>query len=71
MHVPYEAQVVLVSRRLAYRLPPFFYQLEDLILDSRRVERGAFGESAHELVEEFFGTDLKVKWIAAILDANV
>lgn len=35
------------------------------------MERGAFGESAHELIEEFFGTNLKVKWIAAILYANV
>lgn len=71
VHIPYEAQVVLVSRRLAYCLAPFFYQLENLVLDSRRMNWRAFGEAAHELIEELLGTDLEVEGVAAILDANV
>lgn len=71
MHVPYEAQIVLVPRCLTYRLPPFFYQLEDLILDTGRVHRWTFGKAAHKLVEKFFGANLKMERVAAVLDANV
>ena len=71
MHVSYEPKVVLVPRCLAYCLPPFFYQLEDLVLNTRRVHRGALGESADKLVEEFLGADLKVERVAAVLDADI
>lgn len=71
MHVPDEAQVVLVPRCLAYRLPPFFNQLEDAILDARRVHGRALGEAADELVEELLGADLEVERVAAVLDADV
>ena len=71
MHIPYEAQVVLVARRLAYGLPPFFYELENLVLHSRRVDRRTFGKAADKFVEEFLGTDLEVERIAAILDTYV
>jgi hypothetical protein len=71
VHVPDEAQVVLVPRRLAYGLPPFFNQLEDAVLNARRMHRRAFGEAADELVEELLGADLEVERIAAVLDADV
>lgn len=35
------------------------------------MHRRPLGEAADELVEEFFGADLKVKRIAAVLNANV
>jgi len=52
-------------------LPPFFYQLKDLILDTGRVHRWTFGEAAHKLVEEFLGADLKVERVTAVLNANI
>jgi hypothetical protein len=52
-------------------LPPFFYQLEDLVLDTGRMHRRALWESADELIEEFFGADLEVEWVAAVLGADV
>lgn len=71
MHVPYKPQIVLVPRRLTYSLPPFFYQLEYLILHPRRVNRRALWKSADELVEEFLGADLEVESVAAVFDADV
>lgn len=71
MHIPYKAQVVLVARCLAYGLPPFFYELENLVLYSRRVNRRTFRKAADKLVKEFFGTDLEVERVAAILDTYV
>jgi hypothetical protein len=35
------------------------------------MHRRSFGKSADELIEEFFGADLKVEGVAAVLDANV
>ena len=71
MHVPYEAQVILVPRCLAYRLAPFFDQLEDASLHARRMYGWALWESADELVEEFFGTDLEVERVAAVLNTDI
>jgi hypothetical protein len=71
VHIPYETQVVLVPRSLAYGLPPLFYQFENLALYTRRVHRGPFREAADEFVEKFFSAYLKVECVAAILDANV
>lgn len=71
MHISDEAQVVLVPRRLADGLPPFFDQLEDSILDARGMHRRALGETTNELVEELLGADLEVEWVAAVLDADV
>jgi hypothetical protein len=71
VHIPYEPQVVLVPRRLTYRLPPFFYQLEDLILDTGRMHRWALREPADELIEEFFGANLEVERVTAVLNADV
>jgi hypothetical protein len=58
MHIPYEAQIILVSRCLAYCLPPFFYKLKDATLYARRMHRGALWESTDELVQEFLGAYL-------------
>lgn len=33
--------------------------------------RRAFGEAAHQLIEEFLGADLEVKRISAVLNADV
>jgi hypothetical protein len=52
-------------------LPPFLYQLEDLVLDTGRMHRRTFWKSADELIEEFFGANLEVEWVATVLDANV
>ena len=71
MHVPDEAQVVLVPRCLAYGLAPFFNQLEDAVLDARRVHGRALGEAANELIEELLSADLEVEGVAAVLNADV
>jgi hypothetical protein len=71
VHIPDEPQVVLVSRCLAYRLPPFFDQLEDLVLDARRMHGRALWESADELIEKLLCADLQVEGVSAVLDANV
>jgi hypothetical protein len=71
MHIPYEAQVLLVARGLAYRLAPLFNQFEDSVLHSRSVHRWPLRESPDQFVEEFLGTDLQVERVAAILDADV
>jgi hypothetical protein len=52
-------------------LPPLFYQFEDLVLDAGRMHRWALGESADKLIEEFFGADLEVEWVAAVLNADI
>lgn len=71
MHIPYKPQILLVTRRLTYRLPPFFYQLEDSVLYARRVYWRAFGEATDKLVEKLFRADLKVKGVSAVLNANI
>ena len=71
MHVPDEAQIVLVPRRLTDCLAPFFNQLEDAVLDARGVHGRALGKAADELVEELLGADLEVEGVAAVLDADV
>ena len=35
------------------------------------MHRRALRETADELVEELFGADLEVEWIAAVLDADI
>lgn len=71
MHVPDEAQVILVAARLAYRHAPLLYQLKNLGLDAGRADWGAFRESPHQLVEELLCADLQVERVAAVLDADV
>lgn len=71
VHIPNMPQVLLVPRRLTYRLPPLFNQLENAVLHARRVHGRAFGEAAHELVEELLGADLEVEWVTAVLDADI
>ena len=41
------------------------------MLDPGRPHWGPFGEPAHQLIQELFGADLKLKRISAILDANI
>ena len=71
MHVPYKAQIFLVSGRLTYCLPPLFDCLEDLELYPGGSNRRPLRETADKFIEEFFGTDLKVKRVSAVLDAYV
>lgn len=71
VHIPYIAQILLVSRILTYRLSPLFYKLEDLIVDSGRMDGRTFGETADKLVEKVLGTNLEMKWVSAVFDANV
>jgi hypothetical protein len=35
------------------------------------MHRRALWETADKLIEEFFGADLEVEWVAAILNADV
>jgi hypothetical protein len=35
------------------------------------MHRRALWESANELIEEFFGADLELEWVAAVLSADV
>lgn len=71
MHIPYESQILLVPRGLTYCAPPFFNRFQYLHLHSRRSDRGPLREPPHELIKEFLGTDLKVKRVSAVLDANI
>jgi hypothetical protein len=71
MHIPNEAQIVLVSRCLADRLPPFFYQLEDSTLYARRMHRRTLWESTDELVQEFLCAYLQMESVTAVFDADI
>lgn len=71
MHIPDKSQIVLVSRCLAYCLPPFFDQFEDLVLDARRMHGRAFGKSADKLVQELLCADLQMERITAVFDTDV
>jgi hypothetical protein len=71
VHIPYEAQILLVPRRLTYCLPPFFYKLEDAALYTRRMHWRAFGETADKLIEKFLCADLEMERISAILNADI
>lgn len=71
MHVSYEAQVLLVSRRLTDRLSPFFNRLQDLVLHATGSDGRSFRKPSDKLVQEFFGADLEVEWISAVFDADI
>lgn len=71
MHVADEAKVLLVARRLAYRLPPFLEQLEDPLLHATGSNGRPFGEPPDELVEKVLGADLQLERVAAVFDADV
>lgn len=71
MHVSYEAQVLFVPARLAYRAPPFFNSLQDLRLDFVVADGRPLGESPNKLVQKLLSANLEVKWVSAILDAYI
>lgn len=71
MHVPDEAQVLLVSARLANRAAPFLNGFEDLELDAGGADRGPLGKAAYQLIEKLLCADLEVEGEAAVLDADV
>lgn len=71
MHVPNEAQILLVPTRLADGAAPFFYGLEYLHLHPAEADRRTLGEAADELVEELFGANLQLKGVATVLDADI
>lgn len=71
MHIPYKPQILFISRCLADRLPPFFDRLQNAVLHPRRSHRGSLGEPPDQLIQELLCTNLKMEWVAAILDTNV
>lgn len=71
MHISYKAEVLLVPRGLAYRLPPFLYELQYPVLHAGGMDGRTFGKAADELIEEFLGADLEVEGVSAVLDAYV
>lgn len=71
MHVPDEAQVLLVARGLADGLPPLLYRLQDAMLHPGGPHRRPLGESADQFIQELLCTDLEMEWISAVLDADV
>lgn len=60
-----------MPRSLTYRLPPFFYQLEDAILYASSMDGRSFWKSADEFVQEFFRADLEVERVSTILHADI
>lgn len=58
VHVPDEAQVLLVPARLANRTAPFFNGLEDFELNAGGPDRGPLGKAAYQLIEELLCADL-------------
>lgn len=71
MHIPYEAKILFVPRRLTYRLSPLLDGLEYSILDPGWPYWGSLWKPPDQLIEKFFGTDLQMKGISAIFDANI
>lgn len=71
MHIPDEAQVLLVTACFADGAPPFFYSFKNLHLHPAVSNRRAFWEATNKLIEEFLGADLQVEGIATVLDADV
>lgn len=71
VHVAYVYEILLAFGIDADGVLPFVNQGEDLGLSRRGEERGSFGKSSDKLVEEFLCGDLKVKWIAYILDEMI
>ena len=71
MHVADKTQVLLVLGCLADGLPPFFNQLEDLVLYASRPDLRTLWEAADQLVQKLLGTDLEMEGVAAVLGAYV
>lgn len=71
MHVPDEAQILLIPARLANSAAPFFYSFENLHLHPAEADRRALGEATDELVEELFGADLQLEGVATVLNTDV
>ena len=71
MHVPDEAEILLVPGILTDRLPPFLNILQDLQLHARWSNRRSLRKPAHQLVEKLLGSDLKVKGVTAVLNAAI
>lgn len=71
MHIPNKAQILLISRRLTYGLPPFLDRLQDPMLDARRPYGRTLGEATHQLIEELLGAYLKLERVSAVLDTYI
>lgn len=71
MHVPNETKVLFVPRSLTYCLSPLLDSLEYSVLDPRRAYGGPLGKAPDQFIQEFFGTDLQMKRVSAIFDANI
>lgn len=65
------AQILLVPRRLAYSLPPFFNRLQDPVLHPGGPHWRSFWKTTNQLIEKLLCTDLEVERITAVLDADV
>ena len=64
-------QILLISRRLADRLPPLFNRLENAMLHPRRPHRWPLGKPSYQLIEKLLGADLEVEGVSAVLDTNI
>lgn len=71
MHIPNETQVFLVPARLADGAAPFFYSLEYFHLNPAEADWRTLWEAADKLVEKLLSTNLQLKWVATVLDADI
>ena len=71
MHISDIAQVLLPPGFLADSFLPSVDELEDSGHHWTREWRRSFRKASHELIEEFFGRDLKVEGISAGLDEGI
>lgn len=65
------AQILLIPRRLANRLPPLLNRLENAMLHPRRPHRWPLGEPSYQLIQKLLGADLEVEGVSAVLDTNI
>ena len=71
VHVTDVDKILLVLARDTDGELPLVDKLQNLGVDGRGKDRRAFGEPFYEFVQELFGSDLQVEWVAAVLDENI
>jgi hypothetical protein len=71
MHISDESKVLLVSRCLTYRTPPFLYSLQNLMLYASRTDGWTFWKPSHKFIEKFLCTYLEVKGVSAIFNTYI
>lgn len=71
MHIPDETQILLIPACLTDGTPPLLNSFEYLHLYATCPNRRSFRESSNELIEELLCTNLQMKGITTILDADI